>query len=146
MNGGMGGSRARDHVGRKVDGGDLRTGGCDLIGEMAGAAADVEDTLAALRSEEFDEGHGHFPDEGMLFVVKIGVPLGIFCQGILRASHLENGAGGRFEDFPAEAHLSTSQTGVGDRERAGAIGFRVRQTVNFRIGSFGTDFDWGTIG
>ena len=65
-----------DHGGGKVGTEHLGAGASDLRGEMAGAAADVEDALTGLGGEEGEKVAPEFPDEGMGGVVESGIPVG----------------------------------------------------------------------
>ena len=65
-----------DHGGGTVGTEHLGAGAGDLRGEMAGAAADVEDALAGLGSEEGEKVAAELPDEGVGGVVESGVPVG----------------------------------------------------------------------
>ena len=65
-----------DHPGGGVDTDDFDAGLRDLSGQMAGAAAEVEDPLALARREEIDQRGPVLPDERVLVVVEAGVPVG----------------------------------------------------------------------
>src|ERR1700739_2938280 len=51
----MSGTRLLNHLGGAVDAGDLSTGGSDLRGKVASAAANVQDALAGFGVEQFQK-------------------------------------------------------------------------------------------
>jgi hypothetical protein len=65
-----------DHGGGAVGTEHLGAGAGDLRGEMAGAAADIEDALTGLGGEESEKVAAELPDEGVGGVVESGVPVG----------------------------------------------------------------------
>ena len=70
------GARLGGHGGGAVDAEDAGAGGGDFGGEVAGAAADIEDALAGLGGELGEEGAAVFPDEGVGGIVEARVPIG----------------------------------------------------------------------
>ena len=60
--------------GGAIDADDLAAEGDELFGEDAVAAAEVEDALAGLRGEEFDDRCAKVGDEAGMAVVEVGVP------------------------------------------------------------------------
>jgi hypothetical protein len=68
---GMGGG---EHGGGGVDAGEGGSGGSELLGESAVAAAEVEDVFAGLWGEESDDVSGERGDEAAVGGVGFGVP------------------------------------------------------------------------
>src|SRR5690606_17527135 len=70
-----------DHGWVAVDAGDVRAAVGDGAGQMSGPAAEVEDPLTRLGSEQVDEVAAVLPDEGEVRIVAPGVP-GRFGVGL----------------------------------------------------------------
>ena len=65
-----------DHGVGRVGTEHLSAGAGDLGGEMAGAAADIEDALAGLGGKESEKVAPEFPDESVRGIVESGIPIG----------------------------------------------------------------------
>ena len=73
-----------DHGGGAIDAKHLCAGSGDLRSQVTGAAADVEDALAGLGSEQRQKVAAEFPDEGVGSVVESGIPVSLHLPIVLR--------------------------------------------------------------
>jgi hypothetical protein len=64
-----------DHVLAGVDANDLATHFHELLGQIAVAAAEIEDALAALRPQQFHHGHAQDRNESGVLLVAVGLPV-----------------------------------------------------------------------
>ena len=91
----VGGARAFDHGLGLIDADDAGAGVCDQVGEVAGAATEVEDPFSLKGVEEQDDVLAEFEDKVMFVVVEGGVPFCILGGGHVRFFYLRPGRAGR---------------------------------------------------
>jgi hypothetical protein len=73
---GVGGARAFDHGLGLIDADKAGAGVCDQVGEVAGAATEVEDPFSLEGVEELDEVFPEFEDKVVFVIVEAAIP---FC-------------------------------------------------------------------